>query len=157
MAAMMRSAPDPASDQAGFLAHGLAFARLVAGPGYPLDEVRHCELVLEEARRAYDPGGAGRQLAAMAVAGDRRARLAIVEAPTLVVHGADDPLVLPACGEDTAVSIPGADFLLVEGMGHDLPPALYGTVVEAIDRNARRGRARKAEVEAGAPDGACAG
>ncbi len=82
------------------------FARRVAGKGYPFDEKAHRALVLEEVGRAYDPGGIGRQIAAIAVTGDRRSRLARITTPTLVVHGADDPLILPACGEDTAASIP---------------------------------------------------
>ncbi|MET4636055.1 alpha/beta fold hydrolase [Kaistia defluvii] len=137
MAMMMRPAPDPALDEAGFLAHSLAFARRIAGK-HPFDEEAHDLLVLEEVRRAYDPGGSGRQIAAMAVAGDRRSRLATVTAPTLVIHGTDDPLISPAGGLDTAASIPNADLLLIDGMGHDLPPALYGQVIEAIDRTVRR-------------------
>jgi pimeloyl-ACP methyl ester carboxylesterase len=135
---MTRPWPDPVSDRAGYLSHSLAFARRIAGQGYPLDEDAHRALVLEEVRRAYDPGDAGRQLAAIAVTGDRRLRLATITAPTLVVHGADDPLILPACGRDTAASIPNAEFRLIDGMGNDLPPALYRTVVKAIDQVARR-------------------
>jgi pimeloyl-ACP methyl ester carboxylesterase len=56
--------------------------------------------------------------------------------PTIVIHGADDPLILPACGQDTAASIPDAEFMLVQGMGHDLPDALYSVVIAAIDRTA---------------------
>lgn len=138
MTMMTRRAPDPVLDEAGFLAHGLAFARRIAGTGYPFDEEHHRMLILEEVRRAYDPGGAARQLAAIASVGDRRQRLASIKVPTLVVHGADDPLVPPACGEDTALSIPDAEFMLLDGMGHDLPSALFRAVVEAIDRTARR-------------------
>lgn len=94
--------------------------------------------MLAENRRAYNPGGTARQIAAVAVTGDRRSRLATIAAPTLVIHGADDPLFLPACGQDTADSIPRADFMLIEGMGHDLPPPLFAAITEAIDRNARR-------------------
>jgi pimeloyl-ACP methyl ester carboxylesterase len=137
MAMMMRPAPDPVSDEAGFLAHRLAFARRIAGSGHPFDEDTHRLLIMEETRRAYDPGGSARQIAAMAVTGDRRPRLATISAPTLVIHGADDPVFLPACGQDTAASITNAELLLIDGMGHDLPPALDRTVIEAIDRTAR--------------------
>lgn len=136
MALMMRPAPDPASDETGFVAHSLAFARRIAGGGNRFDEEACRFLTLEEIRRAYDPGGFGRQIAAIAVTGDRRSRLATITAPTLVIHGSEDPLIPPACGEDTAASIPNADFMLIDGMGHDLPPALYGTVIDAIDRTA---------------------
>ncbi|OKO70304.1 alpha/beta hydrolase [Bradyrhizobium sp. AS23.2] len=138
LAMMMRPAPDPFTDEPGFLAHARAFARRIAGSGYPFDEEAHRLLVLEETRRAYDPGGTGRQLAAMAVAGDRRSRLATITAPALVVHGTDDPLILPACGKDTAGSIPNARLMLIDGMGHDLPIAVYQIVIEAIDDMARQ-------------------
>lgn len=140
MALLSGPKPDPAADPEGFLSHSLAFARRIAGGGAVFDEAAHAALSLEEARRAYDPAGGARQLAAMAVAGDRRDRLAAISVPTLVVHGTDDPLIPPACGEDTAASIPGAALLLVEGMGHDLPPAFHDRIIEAIDRTARRAR-----------------
>jgi pimeloyl-ACP methyl ester carboxylesterase len=138
MAMMMRPVPDPYTDETGFLAHSLAFARRIAGSGHPCDDEAHRLLALEEVGRGYDPGGAGRQIAAMAVTGDRRARLATITAPTLVVHGADDPLMPPACGRDTAASIPNAELMTIAGMGHDLPAALYQAIAEAIDRTARR-------------------
>ena len=138
MAMMTRPAPDPVSDEAGYLAHGLAFARRIAGSRYPFDEAATRDLIIEEASRAHDRNGFGRQIAAIAVGGDRRSRLATVRAPTLVIHGSEDPLFLPACGEDTAASIPAAEFMIMEGVGHDLPPQVQGAVVEAIDRTARR-------------------
>ena len=137
LAMMMRPAPDPVMDEAGFVAHSLALARRIAGPAHPVDDGAHRRLVLEEARRAHDPRGARRQLAAMAVAGDRRAKLATIAVPALVIHGACDPLIPPACGADTAASIPGAEFLLVDGMGHHLPASLHRRVADAIVRVAR--------------------
>ena len=136
MAMMMRPAPDPISDEVGFLAHSIAFARRISGKDSLFDNEAHRRLVLEEVQRAYDPGGSRRQIAAIAVAGDRRSRLATITVPALVIHGTDDPLVPPACGRDTAVSIPHANLLLIDGMGHDLPPAFYRTVIEAIDQTA---------------------
>jgi pimeloyl-ACP methyl ester carboxylesterase len=142
MAMMMRPAPDPISSEAEFLAHGVAFARRISGGIHSLDEQAHRLLIREETRRAYDSGGYGRQIAAMAVTGDRRSHLATINVPTLVIHGADDPLILPACGKDTAISVPHARLMLIEGMGHDLPPSLYRTVNEAIDQTARRSASR---------------
>lgn len=140
MAMMAGPAPDPVLDEAGYVAHGLAFARRIAGGGHPFDEAAARGLIVEERRRAGDRQGFGRQIAAIAVAGDRRPRLATVTAPTLVIHGSDDPLFPPACGEDTAASIPGAQLMLIGGMGHDLPAELYAEVAEAIDRTARARR-----------------
>ncbi|WP_446745389.1 alpha/beta fold hydrolase [Silvibacterium acidisoli] len=139
MELMMRQAPSPYEDEAGYLAHGLAFARRISSPAYEFDETAYRSLLLEEVRRRYDPQGFARQIAALAFTGDLRPQLAKITAPTLVIHGADDPLVLPACGVDTAASIPGAELMLIEGMGHDLPVALYERVIEAIAKTARRG------------------
>jgi pimeloyl-ACP methyl ester carboxylesterase len=138
MALLTKRAPHPVADEAGFLAHSVAFARRIASPVYPFDEELQRTLILAEVKRAYDPAGFGRQIAAIAATGDTRARLARITAPTLVVHGADDPLIPPACGEDTARSIRGAELMIIEGMGHDLPPELHRTVAGAIARSARR-------------------
>lgn len=138
MTMMMRPAPDPVLDEASFLDHGVAFARRIAGTAHPFDEEACSALLREEVRRGRAPGGFGRQLAAVSVAGDRRASLAAITAPTLVVHGTKDPLFPPACGEDTAASIPGAEMMLIPGMGHDLPPSLYRAIADAIERTARR-------------------
>jgi len=138
MGMLTKQAPHPFEDEAGFLEHNLAFARRIASPGFPFDEKAHRTFMLEAVSRAYNPAGFGRQIAAIAATGDIRPQLARIVAPTLVVHGADDPLIHPACGKDTAASIPGAEFMLICGMGHDLPAALYPTVIEAIDGNTRR-------------------
>lgn len=138
MGMLTKRAPHPFEDETGFMEHNLAFAKRIASPGFPFDEMAHRTLVLEEVNRAYDPAGLGRQIAAIAATGDIRSRLARIVAPALVVHGSDDVLISPACGKDTAASIPGAEFMLIHGMGHDLPPELYQTVVEAICRNAHR-------------------
>ena len=53
--------------------------------------------------------------------GNRKPALKNVTAPTLVVHGADDPLVPVEGGRDTAEAIPGAELMIIKGMGHDLP------------------------------------
>ncbi|HSJ04211.1 MAG TPA: alpha/beta fold hydrolase [Verrucomicrobium sp.] len=138
LAMLTLPAPHPFEDEEGFLSHRVAFARRIAGPAHPFDEDAQRSLSLQEARRAYDPAGFGRQLAAMVATGDIRSQLAGITVPTLVIHGACDPLIPPAAGEDTADSIPGAHLMIIEGMGHDLPPALYGRVVDAIAENARR-------------------
>lgn len=138
MAMMTKPAPNPFEDKAGFLAQKLSFSKLIAGTGYPFEEDFYRALILEEIQRDYDPGSVGRQIAAMAVAGDRRPRLATIKVPVLVIHGVDDPLFHPACGKDTASAIPGAELMLVDGMGHDLPHQLYKVIADGIERTARR-------------------
>ena len=79
-----------------------------------------------------------RQLVAILASGSRTEKLAAVKVPTLVVHGKDDPLVPLAGGQDTAAAIPGADLMVVDGMGHDMPSAVRPRLVEAISTLAAR-------------------
>ncbi|MBB5705246.1 alpha/beta fold hydrolase [Sphingopyxis panaciterrulae] len=76
-------------------------------------------------------------MAAIVADGDRRAMLKRVTAPTLVIHGEDDPLVPLAGGRDTAASIAGARLITIPGMGHDLPLALVDTLTDAIAAHAK--------------------
>jgi pimeloyl-ACP methyl ester carboxylesterase len=88
--------------------------------------------------RRQDPRGAGRQLAAILASGDRTAELKAIRCPTLVIHGTADKLVRPSGGKATAKAIPGAELMLIDGMGHDLPRAAWGRIVDGIVRMARR-------------------
>lgn len=67
-------------------------------------------------------------------------KLANIKAPVVVLHGDSDPLVPVEGGKDLAATVAGAELRIVPGMGHDLPPELYDTVVDAIVRAAERGR-----------------
>lgn len=140
MAVLMRPAPDPARDRDGYLDHGVAVARALASPGSPFDEAAQRAQALAELQRAYNPAGFGRQIAAIAATGDLRPLLKDVAAPTLVIHGAGDPLIPPACGRDIAANIAGARLTMIDGMGHDLPHAVYPAVIEAFTRAAGRPR-----------------
>jgi pimeloyl-ACP methyl ester carboxylesterase len=141
MAVLTQRAPHPSQDEKGFLDHSVRAARILGSPGLPFDEAAQRAQALGEAKRAYNPAGFGRQIAAIVAAGDRRARLNTIAAPTLVLHGAADPLIPLAGGKDTAANIKGAELRVIEGMGHEIPPGLYQTVVQAIADNARRTRA----------------
>lgn len=138
MAAMTSPVPHPLKDEQGYLAHCVAFSQVIAGRGYPFDESAQRDLALAGLKRAHNPSGFWRHIAAIAATGDLRSRLANITAPTLVLHGSDDPLVPPEAGKDTAANIERAELLIVEGMGHDLPPSLFGFVAGAIANNARR-------------------
>jgi pimeloyl-ACP methyl ester carboxylesterase len=69
--------------------------------------------------------------------GSRVERLRRIKAPTLVIHGADDPLVPVAAGAHTAQTIPGAKLKIVPGMGHDLPRGLVSTLPGLILNHCR--------------------
>lgn len=91
------------------------------------------------------PAGNLRHLLAILADGDRTARLASVTAPTLVIHGADDPLVDVAGGRATADAVPGARLVVVEDMAHELPLPLVGRLLEEIVPHlARAGEVRGA-------------
>lgn len=138
MAAMTSPAPHPLKDEQGYLEHCVAFSQVIAGRGYPFDASAQRDQALAEVNRAYNPSGFWRHIAAIAATGDLRSRLANINAPTLVLHGSDDPLISPESGKDTAANIEGAELRIVEGMGHDFPPSLFGFVAEAIADNAQR-------------------
>jgi pimeloyl-ACP methyl ester carboxylesterase len=141
LAVITTRAPDPNRNIEAYLDHMVRNARTIGSPGYPIDESLLRERLLADVRRAYEPLGVARQIAAVTANGDRRTKLARIKAPTVVLHGDSDPLVPVEGGRDTAANIPGAELRIVPGMGHDLPPALYDTVVEAICRAAERSRA----------------
>ncbi len=106
--------------------------RTIGSPGFPTDQAELRARLSRAVRRAYAPGGTARQLTAVIASGDRRALLRTIRAPTLVIHGAHDPLVPVEAGHDTARNIPGAKLKIVEGMGHDLAPGLVPVWLEAI-------------------------
>jgi len=123
-----------------FIGDAVARALVIGSPAYPWPDGALAARARAEAERAFNPAGVARQMAAIRASGDRRARLRGVTAPTVVLHGDDDPLVPVAGGRDTAASISGAELRIVDGMGHDLPPALYGVFVDAIGQAVERGR-----------------
>lgn len=117
--------------------HVTRIARAIGSPAYPNPEDRLVERITRDFERSFHPTGAGRQLAAIIDDGCRRSRLKNVTAPSLVIHGVDDPLVRVEGGRDTAAHIPGARLHEIPGMGHDLPLELVDEVADAITGVAR--------------------
>ena len=76
--------------------------------------------------------GTMRQLGAIMMGGSREEGLAKLDVPTLVVHGDTDTLVTPSGGDRTAEIIPGAELMVLEGMGHDLPPIYWQQITEGV-------------------------
>lgn len=138
MAVLTTRAPDPAKDMEAYLDHAIRNAYVIGSPGYPFDEKVARERLRADALRSYWPTGAGRHLAAVIANGDRRPKLSNIKAPVVVLHGDADPLVSVEGGKDLAANIAGAELRIVPGMGHDLPPGLYDTIVDAISRAVER-------------------
>jgi pimeloyl-ACP methyl ester carboxylesterase len=129
--------PVPAARSAA-IEHSVETFRVIWGSGYPFDEARVRGRAALAYDRAFDPFGGARQLAAILASGSRREVLAAVTAPTLVVHGTDDPLVPVEGGLDTHEAVPGSELLLVEGMGHSLPVGAWPALVDGIAEIAAR-------------------
>lgn len=134
--------PPPPDDYPAVVEH-LAFVFSVIGsPGFR-DNLAQIKPVLERvARRGLYRAGTERQLLAILATGDRRPLLRVITAPTLVLHGEDDPLVPPAAGRDTARNIPGATLEMVPGMGHDFPPTLMARLALRIVEHCRAAERR---------------
>ncbi len=128
MALLVRPA---ATSRAEAIEASIAASRAIGSPEH-FDEA----LARRRAEAAYDrcylPAGMARQLLGILASGSRAEGLAQLDLPTLVIHGDVDPLVTLTGGQRTAELVPGAELLVLEGMGHDLPPALLPPVVEAI-------------------------
>lgn len=126
------------SDRDRYVAASDRIWRKIGSPAYPtpVEETR------ARAAETYDRGvsaqGVLRQMMAVLAQHDRTAALAHVTAPTLVIHGLRDKMVHVSGGRATAAAIPGAELMLIPGMGHDLPRPLWPLLVDGIDRTARR-------------------
>ncbi len=122
----------PATTRDGAIDRTLSILRVIGSPGFELDEadVRWRTAVAYD--RGHDPVGVARQLAAIAASGDRTVALRSVSVPTLVLHGADDPLVNVSGGRATARAIPGARLVVLDGMGHHLSRELWAEIARHI-------------------------
>jgi pimeloyl-ACP methyl ester carboxylesterase len=136
-------APPPATKEEFFVRYAQTW-KILRGGSFPEDEALDRSRAERVFERGLNPAGVGRQLRAILASGSRKERLRAVKAPTLVIHGSVDPLVRPEGGKDTAASIPGAKFLLVEGMGHALPIPMWPQVIDAIDKHAHGAAAKAA-------------
>ncbi|WP_033292322.1 alpha/beta fold hydrolase [Amycolatopsis jejuensis] len=116
----------------------IAAYRVTGSPGYPATE----EYLRHKATRAYDraqhPFGMQRQAAAVVASGDRTERLRDVRVPTVVLHGDADVMIDVSGGKATAAAIPGAELVILPGMGHNLPEPLWPDIVDAIQRATTR-------------------
>lgn len=131
-------APPPPQREA-YIEHMLKFYKAVAGSGFPFDEEWHRKLAARSFDRAYYPPGKARHYLAILAHGNRKPLLSSITAPTLVVHGSEDPLVPVSGGIDSAEAIPDAKLMIIEGMGHDMPhgsawPMILEAVVDHIKK-----------------------
>ena len=128
----MISRPKDAGDVQSVIDHYVKLYKLIGSPGYPATDAYLNERLGQSVRRSYRPQGTARQMVAIAADGDRSPLLRQIKVPTQVIHGKSDPLVPVAAGHDLASKIGGAKIDVIDGMGHDLPTALWPRFVTGI-------------------------
>jgi proline iminopeptidase len=111
--------------------------QVIGSPAFPtpVNELR--QRIASGIERSPNNSGTARQMVAIVASGSRASLLKTIQARTLVIHGADDPLVPVACGRDTAHLIPGAALRIIKGMGHDLPKQLHPALIRMIDAHCK--------------------
>ncbi len=122
----------PATTRDEVIQQRLRASRAVGSPGYPTDEEEVAALAGRAYDRCHDPIGIARQAIASVASGDRTEHLRHLGVSTLVIHGLADRMVDVSGGRATAEAIPGAELVLIEGMGHNLPPGLRIQLAERI-------------------------
>jgi pimeloyl-ACP methyl ester carboxylesterase len=129
----LRRAPE---QRAAFVEHAVNLFTKIGSSGLPVEETDIRELAELSYDRDRDRSGSGRQLAAIVSSGDRTSELRRIQVPTLVIHGGSDPLISVSGARATARAIQGARLMIIKGMGHDLPRAIWPQLVDAILANA---------------------
>lgn len=140
--ARLAAVPLPAAgdDHPAAVSKRLAMHRALAGRGSTVDEARLRSTIEQAVSREHDPLGYARQGAALVALGDVRTRLRAIKAPTVVIHGEEDPLISSKAGQEVAESISNATYLAIDGMGHELAPERIPAILDAVQTNAFRAR-----------------
>lgn len=124
------------------IAQTLRRAPIIRSPAYPTPFETLAEAAGLAWERGHDQGAIARQAVAVVASGDRTQKLRELGVPALVVHGTHDVICDVSGGKATAAAIPGAQLVLIDGMGHDIPPALWDRIASHIAATVRRGEAR---------------
>jgi pimeloyl-ACP methyl ester carboxylesterase len=134
----MLSRPRDPHDFQSIVSHYVELYRLIGSPHFPADDEWLRTRLSMSVRRSYRPRGTARQLAAIVADGDRTPLVSQLKQPTQIIHGVADPLIPVAAGRDLTARIRNARADLIEGMGHDLPIALWPRFAEGIGVAASR-------------------
>jgi len=105
---------------------------------FAFDEDQSREYRSKEYDRNYYPEGIARQLAAMAIPGNIKPEITAIQAPTLVIHGREDPFNSIEAGKDIATAIFGAELLILNRMGHSFPREVIPRIVNSIVANSNK-------------------
>ncbi|ASK31953.1 alpha/beta hydrolase [Chryseobacterium sp. T16E-39] len=131
MSMMTKPPTDPAINKKDYIKEKLDFAKKISGI-FPLDEIYEEEIIEKELNRSQSKNGIFRQLLAMGSWIYDPKTLKQIGAPVLIIHGTNDLIFHPDCARDLAQSIPNSELMIIEGMGHSIPPELYTPVCEKV-------------------------
>lgn len=122
----------PATNLEQYIQNDLNWASVANGSAFPADE----SVIRQRAQAAWErgtyPPGTARQLTAVLASGSRQEALHSLTIPTLVIHGKEDPIIPVEGGIATAEAIPNAKLMLIDGLGHAMPPETWPEIVNAI-------------------------
>jgi pimeloyl-ACP methyl ester carboxylesterase len=131
--------PDP-DDPESVVDHVVVWSRWGAGGSPYFDEPATRALVERDLARARSYASTLVNHDVIASREPARDGFGDIVAPTLVVHGDRDPLLPLPHGEALRDAVPGAELLVLQGAGHDLPRPLWDVFVPALVRHTGRGR-----------------
>ncbi|MBQ0715425.1 MAG: alpha/beta hydrolase [Paraperlucidibaca sp.] len=135
---LLTSGPGKGATSEQYIAHSAKFMRAIHSPNYPFSDAELLEMARASHARSFYPAGVLRQYNAILGTGSLRSYAKRITKPTVVIHGDADPLVRPACGRAVARAVPRSQWLLVKGMGHDLPPGVWPVITQALITNMMR-------------------
>ncbi|WP_440055361.1 alpha/beta fold hydrolase [Pseudoalteromonas sp. T1lg65] len=117
--------------------------QLIGSPAFPQDEASLRQQARLNVERAHNPSGFRRQLAAITASQSREHLLPKIKVPTLVIHGTADPIFSIQAGQHTATQIRKSKLKLIEGMGHDFPPALMRKLTKWIAKHVKKAEKKR--------------
>jgi pimeloyl-ACP methyl ester carboxylesterase len=135
----------PATTRQAVIDRAVRVFSIVGSPGYATNPADIAECAGLAWDRSHDPTAIARQAVASVASGNRTSRLQHVAVPALVIHGLADTICDPSGGRATAAAIPGAELVLIDGMGHNLPPGLWEPFAAHIAEVVRRGEAARGQ------------
>jgi len=129
----------PVLDRDAYVTMFVGGQRHYQSPGFPFDAEASAELGGRYFDRAYTPTGLVRQWNALLKGPlERRADMAAVTVPTVVIHGRGDQSLHWSAALETARVMPHAEVHIYQEMGHDIPVELWPEFVIALSRTADR-------------------
>jgi pimeloyl-ACP methyl ester carboxylesterase len=134
----------PATTRQAAIDRAVRAFKIIGSPAYPSDPAQIAERAGLAWDRGHDEIGIARQAVAFVASGDRTSRLQKLDVPALVIHGLADTLCDVSGGRATAAAIPGAELVLIDGLGHSLPAGLWERFADHIAEVVQRGEARRA-------------